>query len=101
MALQTRTIVSFDNNQCVWSFEFDDVALVITRLVCVNNGPHSTRGRMTVLANGRTFTRLVAPGGSLDQAVPTQQATKLDITVDARGRVDGIDWTFQYGPEVV
>lgn len=102
MAILTKTIVSFDNGACVWSYSYDDVALRLTRILCDNTGGvYNTRGTVTVISNGRTFTALVAPGGTLDQALPTGAQTRLGITIDSRGRVDGIDHSFQYGPSVV
>lgn len=104
MAIQTKVAASFDNDACVWSYTWEDGATGavrrIVRVMCNNDGQYNTRGTLTVTSNGRTFSRVVAPGGSLDVAAPAQQQQRLDITVDARGRVDGIDHHFEYGPDV-
>lgn len=99
MAIQTRTIVKFDDGKCIWTYQYDDVGLFLTNLSCDNTqGTKSTTGTATVISNGRTFNRTVAAGGTLSQAIPTGPAVRLGITVDGRGRVDGVDWSFSYGP---
>jgi hypothetical protein len=97
MALVTKECASFDNGKCVWSYEYDDVGLFVTNMSCINNGNSNTRGTVVVQSNGRTFTQLVAPGANFSQAIPTGAAVRLGVTIDARGRVDGIDWSFSYG----
>jgi hypothetical protein len=96
MALVTQTIVEFDNGNCVWSYEYDDVALRLTRLMCTNNSAFATRGTITVDKNGRTFSRTVNAGSSLNVNIPTGPQARLEITIDSRGRVDGIDWSFAW-----
>jgi len=100
VAIQTKTVVEFDDGRCVWAFDYDDVNLRLTRARCTNGSAQPTKGTVTVVSNGRTFSQVVAAGGSLDQAIPTGAAARLAITVDARGRVDGIDWHFEWGPGV-
>lgn len=96
MALVRRTIVEFGNGSCTWSYEYDDAAQRLTRLMCANDSAAATRGSITVEKNGRTFSRTVAAGDSLDVTIPTGAQARLEITVDARGRVDGIDWAFAW-----
>jgi hypothetical protein len=81
----------------VWSYEYDDVALLITRVLCDNTtAPGTTKGTATVLKNGRTYTVTVEPGGALDQRLPLNQAQRFEITIDAEGRIDGVDWHTEY-----
>lgn len=101
MAILTKTLGSFENGACVWTISYDDVALVLTNVSCTNNSSAPSRGTATVQANGRTFSALVAIGGTLNQNIPTNQANRLDLTIDARGRPDGIDYTLQWGPGTV
>lgn len=102
MAIQTRTLGSFDNDTCVWTIRYDDVALVLTNVSCTNNSPAPSRGSAVVQSTGRSFTALVAGnGGTLNQNLPTSQAQKLDLTIDSRGRPDGIDYTLMWGPGTV
>lgn len=100
MATQTRTIVTFNGGSCTWTYDYDDVQLRLLAIHCVNDTSFNTRGTVTVNSNGRTFSRLVGPNSTFDQNLPSGAQTRLDITVDARGRVDGIDWSFQWGPGV-
>ncbi len=101
MAILTKRVISFENGACFWEYDYDDVALRLIEVRCTNNGQWPTRGTFTVLSTGRTFSALVASGnGTLRQTLPSQQQQRLDITVDSRGRVDGIDHTIIYGPQV-
>lgn len=105
MAILSKIIAQFDEGRCTWSYEYEDGSTgsprILTRVTCTNNSSAPTRGTVTVMSNGRTFTRLVAAGGTFDQALPTTLGTRFDITIDQFGRVDGIDHRFQWGPDVV
>lgn len=101
MAIQTKNVAEFDNGLCVWQYDWDDSLLRLTQIRCTNNSVFPTRGTIIIQKNGRSFTALVAPGGSLNQALPTSPAARLEITVDSRGRVNGLDHTFEWGSGVV
>lgn len=103
MAQRTRTF-KFGGGDVLWVYEYEDGdgsglgALV--RVRCVNSSQWPTRATLTVLANGRSFTRRVLPGDQLNVAVPTAGAQRLDIGVDAKGRIGGIDHRYEWGPGV-
>lgn len=101
MAILTKTLAEFANGTCVWTISYDTVALVLTNVSCTNNSSEPSRATAVVQSTGREFTTLVPPGGTLNQNIPTSQANKLDLTIDARGRPDGIDYTLQWGPGTV
>jgi hypothetical protein len=100
VAILTKTIVEFGGGSCVWSYDYDDVALRLVQIRCTNASEYPTRGTVTVISNGRTFSALVGPGDSLDQALPSTTQTRLGITIDALGRVDGIDHSIEWGAAV-
>jgi hypothetical protein len=100
MATLTRVAVSFAGGLCTWEYDYDDVALILTRVRCSNQSEEPTKGTAIVQKNGRTFTRTVAAGGSLDQALPTGPAFAFDITIDAEGNVHGVDWYAEHGAQV-
>jgi hypothetical protein len=114
MAIVTRHVVDFDGGTCSWEYDYDNVALRLTQIRCTNVSQYNTRAIVTVMSNGRVFTHLVAPVGTdpgtlpadgtvspYTQNLPTGAQTRLDITIDARGRVNGIDHHFEWGPSVV
>lgn len=106
MAIRTRNVASFGDpaastGQCTWEYDYDDAALRLTALRCTNASTYPSRGTVTVEKNGRTFTRLVAAGGSLNVSIPTGPQVRLEITVDQFGRVNGLDHRFDWGPDVV
>lgn len=102
MAIQTKQIVAFDQGACVWEYDYDDVGMFLTALRCNNTaGQYPTRGTVTVVSNGRTRTGRVVAGNTFDTGpLPTGAQARLGISIDSRGRVDGIDWHFEYGAGV-
>jgi hypothetical protein len=95
MAIQSREIWNSGdpNFPATVTMFWDDVSLFITRFIIDNTQGHfPLRAQATVLKNGREFNTTVQPGDTLDQNIPTGQANRLEITVDARGRIDGVDW---------
>lgn len=108
MAIQTKRVVEFDGGAVWWEYDYEDGATGgtrrITRFRGANNCDGSlhegvawpTTGTVTVESNGRTFTRTLQPGDTLDIAVPSQQQQRLDITIDDRGRVNGINHQFTH-----
>jgi hypothetical protein len=102
MANITKELASFENGNCVWTITYDDVSLLLTNISCTNNSSAPTRGTATVQKNGRTVSALVnANGDTLNRNIPTNQANRLELTVDARGRPDGIDYNIVWGPDTI
>lgn len=96
MAIQSR--VQWDNGNpdhpATVTIFWDDVSLLLTRVVIDNTlGLYALPAKATVTANGRTFNATVQPGNTLDQAIPTGAATRLQLTINPdNGRLDGVDW---------
>jgi hypothetical protein len=120
MAVLTKQAASFDNESCVWEYDYEDGSTGgVQRLIqirCTNNSAlgNNTRGTVTVMANGRSFTMLVVPTGTpagqvpqgaslgtFSQNLPGNAQSRLGISIDERGRVDGLDHHFEWGPHVV
>jgi len=100
MPIVTKTAVEFDGGNVKWQYTYDDADAPphLLTVTCVNTSQFNTRLTATVQANGRTFSQLVRPVDSpFSQNIPTGAQTKLDISIDARGRVDGVDWTASWG----
>lgn len=95
MAIQSKEMWSSGSPEspATLTMFYDDQALLITRIVIDNtNGKFPLKAKAVVLANGRTFQTTVNPGDTLDQNIPTNQANRMELFVDARGRLDGVDW---------
>jgi hypothetical protein len=113
MAIRTKVIASFDDGHVVWYEDYDDAQLRITQVRCTNNcqghqnvdtgqlDGWATKATLTVLSNGRTYTATVQPGQTLTQDIPTGAQARLDITIDARGRVNGVDYSVQHQPGLI
>jgi hypothetical protein len=97
MAIQTRTLGSVSDAQvpprsCSVTYSYDDAALVLTAVDVTNDTNQTVHIDATATATGRNVSVNVAAGQTLHQNVPTNQANKLAITIDARGRMDGVEW---------
>lgn len=100
MTIQTRTAVEFGGGNALWQYTYNDADSPphLLTVTCTNTSQYNTRLTAIVRSNGRTFSQLVRPVDSpFSQNVPTTAQTKLDISIDARGRVDGIDWNASWG----
>lgn len=104
MAIRSRTWCKFGGGEVLWTYEYDDAIGgglgAITRVQCVNNSTWPTRAILTVLASGRVFSRRVLPGDQLSVEVPTGPQQRLEIGVDLRGRIVGLDHQCLWGPGV-
>lgn len=96
MATQSRVI--WDNGHpespATVTIFWDDVTLFLTRVEIDNTqGLQPLHVSATVLKNGRTFDRTVAVGDTLNQNIPTNQANRLELFINQKGFLDGVDWS--------
>ncbi len=92
MATVTKNLAVFDGGNVIFELDYDDVALRLLVVRCINGTAQPDFGRATSTANGRTYSRTFAANATTEQAIPTNSQNRLDITIDARGRVDGVDY---------
>lgn len=94
MAIQTRELVRMDEDQFVLSFDYDDVAMQITTIRAINTNPD--RGysvTATARAVNRSSTVTIPAATTIEQPVPQGVAGRLQVTVDAAGRLRGVSWS--------
>lgn len=102
MAIQTRVMGSCrdetNGTTAVLSIDYDDALLRITGVHLVNPTTFAVFAT-AIRANGtgQTYTLNAAPGQTIDVAVPGGAQARLDVTIDARGRVDGVEYHFGFG----
>jgi hypothetical protein len=106
MATVTRTIATLveasTNLQAIVEIDYDDVQLEVNAIRCVNN----TSGRVDVNAVktmspsfGRLYQARFPGGRTTFIGIPnTPPSDRVPITIDAQGRVDGIDWQVGWAP---
>lgn len=92
MAIATKTLGGFDDGLCRFELDYDDVNLRLTVVRCINNTAQPASAQATATANGRTATRIFAANSTVELAIPTGPTTRLDVTIDGRGRLDGVDY---------
>ena len=80
----------------VFEVDYDNVALRLTALRCINNSTEAAWGRVTKLSNGRTASRVFPANQTTVITIPTGASQRLAITIDARGRIDGCDYFFMW-----
>ena len=95
MASVTKEIGSF-GDQVTFSITYDNVSNLLTALRCKNDSEQDAIGEATLVANGRSYSKIFQAHTDTNIAIPTQKATRLDITVDANGRVNGVEYHFSW-----
>lgn len=100
MAIQTREMGRcLDNGvAAVLTIDYDDALLRITGVHLVNptTFPVYATARRAA-GSGQTYTLNAPPGQTIDVVVPGNAQARLDITITANGRLDGVAWTFGFG----
>jgi hypothetical protein len=76
--------------------DYDNVALRLTTLRCINDSTEDCWGKVVKLSNGRTYEHVFPALTTQEFAIPTNTAQRLTITVDERGRIDGVDYFFMW-----
>lgn len=82
-------------HQAELSIDYDNALLRLTLVRIVNDTNQVAQVTGTATADPtRTFTMQCPAGQTATQNIPTGQANRLNITIDARGRVDGVEYHF-------
>lgn len=76
-----------------FELDYDDRKLLLVALRCINNSDSAAWGQAVATANGRTYGMRFPPGQTTEVAIPTGPQQKLDITIDAQGRLDGVEYS--------
>jgi hypothetical protein len=102
VAIQTRTIgVAHDpptGTSAELQIEYDDVTLRLTLIRIVNPTPFAAYVQARRAAGGGQVYTLSAPAGqTVEQTIPGQSASRLDVTITTNGRVDGVSYDFGFG----
>ena len=99
MAIQTRRIAgdgSPEKGYVEFWISWDDVGLFLTELKCINNSSEATWGKAINIQTGRSYERTFPANETTILSLPGQSQNRLNITIDARGRVDGCDYFFMW-----
>lgn len=75
-------------------YRYDDVALVLVDITCVQDGPTTVILDATSTSTGATFTRTAVGPGTVTETVPLAAQASFGVFIDGRGRVDGIEYRF-------
>jgi hypothetical protein len=78
--------------------DFDDVSMRLTAVRIVN----PTAFAMYAVVrrgdgSGQTYTLSAPAGQTVEQVIPGQAANRLGVTIDANGRLDGVEYHFGFG----
>lgn len=86
---ETRGYVTFE-------IEYEANALYLTALRCINQSTEAAWGCVTHIATGRTYSMRYPAGQTTVLPIPTLSTQRLSVTIDARGRLDGVDSAFMW-----
>lgn len=100
MALVTKTlaVISDEGINAVVELDYDDVALTLVTVRCINPTARALVVSGVATSTGRSFSRTFAAGQTTEQAIPQQQAQKLDITINPQGRLGGVEYQIRWAP---
>lgn len=100
MAIQTKTlgVLVEPEGMATAQETYDDVRLRLETARIINTHPTLT-ARLSgfVVANpAKSFTLDCPPNQTVTQNIPTGQQARFDITIDAQGRIDGVEYRFSW-----
>lgn len=96
MAVVTKQLAAFDNGNVVLEFDYDDATLLLRAVRCINNSAQPCAYSATHLATGRSASGTFAAGRTASITIPTNAAARMQITIDSRGRVDGVEYQLSW-----
>lgn len=76
--------------------DYDDTNLRLTTLRCINNSDLPCWGKVLKNSNGRTYQMTFPANQTTTLNIPTGASQRLTITIDANGRIDGVDYFFMW-----
>ena len=79
-----------------FQIDYDDRKNYLTALRCINSSTEAAWGQATLVADGRSYDMRFPAGQTTYIAIPTGAAQRLGITVDPRGRIDGVEYHFMW-----
>ena len=91
MTAISKDLVYMDNGAFVASFTYDDLTLRMLAVHVENNSARNDVVSATATATGRNYV-LTIPPGVIDQPIPQDTVSKLQLSVRANGRLDGVQW---------
>jgi hypothetical protein len=102
MAIQTRqlgTLIDDKNGGiATLSIDYDDALLRLTAIHLINNTTFSVFcTAIRTNGTGQRYVINVPPGQRFDQTIAGGSQARLNVTIDAQGRVDGVDYQFGFG----
>lgn len=106
MAIVTKTIAVLpwdETTTALLQIDYDDVSLRVTAVRVINPAPRGlivtagrTDGRRTYTATAPGADDAHPTGQTTTVTVPTGAAQRLQLVVDERGRLDGIEYSTQW-----
>jgi hypothetical protein len=98
MAILTKNLaILFDNGSTATvERDYDDVALTLVTVRCINQTARAVVVSGTVTKNGRSFSTTFPANQTTELPIPQNAANRFDITIDAQGRLDGIDYAIRF-----
>jgi hypothetical protein len=92
MATQTKVLISDPAQGFRIEYDYDDSVLRITTIRAVNTGGHDVRVTATRVSDGVSHQQIFEAGQTQVLVVPTGPATRLQLALDALGRLNGVSW---------
>lgn len=102
MAIVTKRLNTFSGGLCTWELDYDNVTLKLKTLRCTNNytgwvaiGDFRSSADPTF----KYTVEVTTAESPFTQSIPVAVQNKYNITIDANGRMDGVDNQSRMRPE--
>lgn len=96
MATVTKNLAYFAGTSVEFQIDYDNASLLLLAVRCINNSAEAAYGKARHLGTGRVYDSYFPANQTTFLPIPTGPQTRMQVTVDARGRVDGVDYTLMY-----
>ena len=97
MATQTKIISHMNEpafgGSAVIELDWSDSSFRLQAIRCINTADHAVALTARATADGTEFSTTFPANATTTRNIPGGQAAKFGVTIDARGRVDGIEYS--------
>jgi hypothetical protein len=92
MATVNKIIGGMDGLMTV-SLDYDDASLRVLAFHIINNATRSYTISATSTVNGKNYLFNILANSTIDQNVPPGASNRLQLSMTASGKLDGVEWS--------
>jgi len=81
--------VRSDTGPVVLTLQYDDIGMIATAVICDNPSTRNALFTISRDSDGKTISRVFGPGMGQTITIPSNQANRIDLVINSRGRLNG------------